>query len=454
MENGFWVFYNKITRKNETAPGFIKKTSSVKEERIMKRKMISLLLCAAMVLPCISVQAEGEKKQLKFAVFSEDAELEFFEDCVAEYNEIQDEVEIVLEQMPQEDYRGAKLATAFASGEGPDIFYAYPGMFLKYASAGTMQPLNDYIDPAVLEDFSEASLEACTVDGELLALPYESELLGLYYNKELLEAAGIEPPTTWDELYEAAAALTTDSCYGFTMEATDTGHQLFEWYPFLWMTGNEVFKDRELALNEEGVIANFELKRKMFEEGYANINPSRHNSDIGMLCEGETAMQLCGTWAISQIEDGYPEMVDKIGVVPLPLAEGATPTTVAGGWKLCANSNSEYADEAAEFVVWMFGSEDNSRMTRWCTDVKFAYAPRKSVTADGEELYHEGLRGVFTDQVYGTEIPELRLPAELTETMGELLQTVYFDSSVSIEDAIAIAEEEVKEFMSTYDGAL
>ena len=27
----------------------------------MKRKAISLLLCAAMLVPCVSVQAEGEK---------------------------------------------------------------------------------------------------------------------------------------------------------------------------------------------------------------------------------------------------------------------------------------------------------------------------------------------------------------------------------------------------------
>ena len=420
----------------------------------MKRKAISLLLCAAMLVPCVSVQAEGEKKQLKFAVFSENLELEFFEDCIAEYNELQDEVEIVLEQMPQDDYRGAKLATAFASGEGPDIFYSYPGMFLKYASAGTMQSLNDYIDPAVLDDFLEPAIDACTVNGEILALPYELEQVGLYYNKEVLAEAGIEPPTTWAELYDATAALTTDTRYGYTMETVKGGHQLFEWYPFLWMTGNEVFKDGKLALNEPGVIENFELKRKMFEEGYANINPSRSNTDIGMLCEGETAMQLMGTWGISQIKNRYPEMEEKIGVVPIPVSEGGTPTTVAGGWKLCANANSDYAEEAAKFVVWMFGSEDNSKTARWCTEVKFAYSPRKSVTADHEEFYHEGLKGVFTDNILGTEIPELRLPAEISDTLQDLLQTVYFDTSISVEDAIAIAEEEVNDFLSTYDGAL
>lgn len=149
----------------------------------MKKRLLSIILCAAMVVPGMAVRADGEKKQLRFSVFHTDGELQFWKDCVEEYNELQDDVEIVIEEIPQEDYRGAKLATAFASGEGPDIFYAYPGMFLKYASAGTMLPLNDYIEPEVLEDFSETSLEAVTVDGQILALPFEMELLGLYYNK-------------------------------------------------------------------------------------------------------------------------------------------------------------------------------------------------------------------------------------------------------------------------------
>ena len=258
------------------------------------------------------------KKQLRFSVFHTDGELQFWKDCVEEYNELQDDVEIVIEEIPQEDYRGAKLATAFASGEGPDIFYAYPGMFLKYASAGTMLPLNDYIEPEVLEDFSETSLEAVTVDGQILALPFEMELLGLYYNKEVFAEANIEPPTTWEELYEAAKELTTDSRYGYTMQTVKGGHQLFEWYPHLWMTGNNVFNESgdKAALNNEGVLSYLELMRKMYEEGYANINPSRDNTEIGMLCEGETAMQIEGSWGITQMRDQYPEMMDKIGIVP------------------------------------------------------------------------------------------------------------------------------------------
>lgn len=423
----------------------------------MKKKVISLLLCAAMAMSsmCVSAKADGDKKELKFWVFHSDQELQFFQDCVDQYNTEQDEVEVVLEQIPWDDYNGTKMVTAFASGEGPDVFLTAPGLFLKYASSDALMPLNDYISPEVLEDFSESSIEGVSVDGEILAIPFEMELLGLWYDKTALSEAGVEVPTTWDELYEAAKALTTDSRYGFTMETAKGTHQLFEWYPFLWQTGNNVYTEEKdaAALNKEDVIENLELKRQMFEEGCANIKPSRANTEIGMLCEGETAMQLNGTWAISQMKNNYPDKVEDIGVAPIPVSATGEAASVAGGWKICANANSEYAEEAAKFAVWMFG-DSPERMEKWCTDIKFAFAPRHSIIEANEELYHDGLNGEFTDNILGTEQPEMRLPVEVSSILQDMLQSAYFDTSVSVEDAVSLAEESINDFLSSYDGAL
>lgn len=421
----------------------------------MKKRLLSIILCAAMALPGMAVQAEGEKEELKFWVFHSDKELEFFQSCVDQYNSEQSNVEVVLEQIPWDDYNGTKMATAFASGEGPDVFLVAPGLFLKYANSDVLMPLNDYIKPEVLEDFSESSIEGVSVDEQILAIPFEMELFGLYYDKAALEEANVEVPKTWDELYEAAKALTTDSRYGFTMETVKGTHQLFEWYPFLWQTGNDVYNEDKTAaaLNQEGVLKNLEIKRKMFEEGYANIKPSRGNTEIGMLCEGETAMQINGTWAISQMQNNYPEMIEQIGVAPLPVADNGEASSVAGGWKICANANSENAEEAAKFAVWMFG-DDPARMEQWCTETKFAFAPRQSIVDANEEVYQQGLCEEFTNNILGTEQPEKRLPAEVSTILQDMLQSAYFDTSVSLEDTVALAEESINDFLSSYDGAL
>ena len=47
-----------------------------------------------------------------------------------------------------------------------------------------------------------------TVDGATYGIPYYSHAQVMWYRTDLLEQAGLEVPTTWDELYDAAVALT------------------------------------------------------------------------------------------------------------------------------------------------------------------------------------------------------------------------------------------------------
>lgn len=397
---------------------------------------------------------DGNVTEMTFWDFHEKDELTFFQNAVDEYNAANADVQIKLVTMTSDDYRGTKMATAFASGTGPDIFEVFPGSFLKYANAGVLAPLNDAISDEVLADFSPSSIEAVTVNDEILAIPFEIELLGVYYDVDALAEAGVEPPKTWNELKDAAAKLTTDTRSGYSMHVTKGGHQLFEWYPFLWQVGGSIYNEdgTAAALNQPGIIENLKLKRELFETGSANVKPSRDNTDIGILGDGEAAIQLNGSWAISGLERDYPDK--NVKVIPIPVAEGGSPASVAGGWKMCANKTSPNADKAVEFVTWMFAGDDNSRMVDWCTSVKFAHPPRQSVIESMEEIFNKGLRAAFTNEIYGTEQAEMRLPPEISAILEDMLQACYFDTSVSVEDEILKAEEKINEFLATYDGAL
>lgn len=206
------------------------------------------------------------------------------------------------------------------------------------------------------------------------------------------------------------------------------------------------------GLNTPGVIEGFQLWRDMFKNGSANIKPSRDAFAIDILCEGETAMQFNGTWAIGTIEEKYPD--SNIGVVPYPLPEGGSPSSVAGGWKMVANAGSSNMDEACKYAVYVFGDEDSQNMLEWCTELKFAYPPRKSVVESGSEIYNQGLRAAFTNDIYGTERPELSLPPEVLEIVMDLVQTAWFDTSVSVEDAVEHADKQINDFIASYDGVL
>ena len=445
--------------------------------KFMKR-VLTGLLAAAMVVGCASCSSDGgnssapesaggestasqaesqdensgEKAQITFWTFHTNKEKEFMASLPEKYKEVNSNVEVTYENFPEEDYMGSKLTTAFAADSGPDVFVMSPGDFLKYANSGVAMDLTSYFSDEIKEDFLPSSLDAMTVDGKIMGIPFEIELLGLYYNKDILEEAGVQPPKTWDELVEATRTLTNGDVAGMIVEPTKGYYQNFNWYPFLWQTGSNVLdpETKKGTFTGEGVEQALKLWADLVEAGAPTKLSIPLTNNIDLMGGGQVAMQICGTWAVPTLEKDYPDA--NIGLVPLPLPDGGTAATCAGGWKMLVNAKSEHANEAAEFAMWAF-AEDIDLPLQWCTEVKFAYSPRKSVVEAGDEIYSKGLRQVFTDEIYDSAIGEPRYPSEIVNAVGDALQSVMLNGA----DPAAAAQEandKIDKFLSTYEGSL
>lgn len=385
-------------------------------------------------------EASGEKVKLQFWDFHTEAEEEFFRKMVDEYNKSQDQVEIEYSTYNQTDYTTTKLPTGFASGAGPDIYMISPGDFMKFAKSGLMADLTPYFPEGSKEDFLPASLEAVTVDGKIMALPYELETLGLYYNEKMLNDAGLAVPKTWDELYTTAKALTTDKVSGLILPPDKGPYMNFIWYPFLWQLGGNVLSEdgSKSTFNTPEAAKALDYWGRFFQEGISPAKLQKGPFEIDHLGEETAAMQIVGTWAVNRAEEVFPDVPIKLA--PLPLPEGGTPATAAGGWKFAVNGKGDHVEEAAKFIMWVF-AEDPARALEWCTEVKFAYSPRQSVVDQGKEIYSKGMRQVFTDDIYSSAIPEPRYPSEVLDVVGDAMQKVMFGQK---DGAAAAAEADAK----------
>lgn len=373
---------------------------------------------------------------------SDGNEGEFFTAKIEEYEELNPDVDIIQTNVPIDDYTGSKLTTAFATGEGPDLFSVSPGTINTFIDTGITMPLNEYYTEEILADYSEESIADVTVDGDIVAVPFEQDLMALFYDIDAFEEAGIEPPQTWDEMITAAEQLATESTSGITYDMTKGAYGNFSFSPFVWQGGGDFFEDNQSMLNTEPVINALELWKTMADNGSANLKPSRFASDVGILGDKETAMWVGGSFGIKALETDYPDA--NIGVIPLPIPEGGQPMSVAGGWKLVVNSQSDVSSEAAEFLQWLFLDEDAERSTEWNTEAKFSYSPRQSVIDNAEEVYQEGLRASFTNEIYGTERPELSMEPEVADIIGDMIQDALF--TMSPEEAAAKADERLQQY--------
>lgn len=415
----------------------------------MKKKII---LVVAIVFLTVTLGACGKKGaasddgkvELEYwnHWVSDGGEAKFFNKKIKEYEKKNPNIKIVQKNISIDDYTGTKLTTAFATGDGPDIFSASPGTINTFIESGINYPLDDYFSDDVLEDYSKESIKDVTKDGKIIAAPFEQDLMALFYNKDMFVKAGIQPPKTWDEMITAAKKLNNEKVSGITYDLTKGAYGNFSFMPFVWQGGGDFFEGKKSQLNTPSVINALTLWKKMVDDKSANLKPSRPASDVGILGDEETAMWIGGSFGIKALEDDYSDK--NIGVVPLPIPKDGKPTSVAGGWKLVVNKQSKHPKEAAKFVKWLFLSKDPKNSIEWNTEVKFSYSPRKSVIKEAEAIYQKGLRAEFTNDVYGTERPELSMDPKVADIIGDMIQEALY--SKTPEEAAKDADKKLKDY--------
>lgn len=283
-----------------------------------------------------------------------------FNVMVDAFNASQDEIHV--EYVVQEDMI-TKFLTASTAGDAPDIMFWDRWRTALYAPRSVMMPINDYMerDGVSADEFYSEAIRELSWDGNIYGLPLTVDARALFYNKTLLEEAGLEPPTTWEELEEVAKALTVwdgDRLEraGFSMQ--DVG--LFNLY--LQQAGGQIVTDDCSATNfnnEQGLtVLNFwdkllnedKVYQVGFEEGLGN------ESDA--FVTGNVAMLYTGPWMISTYKT-YGQDLD-FGIVPPPAGPNGDRGTLMGGFGLVIPTAAEHPDEAWEFMKWWLAQPENA----------------------------------------------------------------------------------------------
>lgn len=373
--------------------------------------------------------------------WTQEAEVAFLEKYIEEYNNSQDKYHVSFLAIPFEEYTTTKLASAFATNQAPDVFECSPAIINQYLDAGVCEPLDDILTDDIKKDFTDAAFDLLSRDGKIYGIPLDGDLVALYYNKEILKEKGVEPPTTWEELKEAAAKLNTDDYAGYTFEVSKGDWQCFTFYPFVWMQGGNLFTEEGMAnLNSEEVVNALQLWKDLLDSGNCNETPGRSVSDISILTNGETAMQINGTWSVFRADP------DKYGVVPLPAAtESGDTASVAGGWNVMVSNQSseEKIAGAKDFISWMWLNVNH--VTEFNTEAKFSYNMRKSVIEAGGEVYRSNDNAiVFSDEVFQKSKPEIALSGEAKEIVANMIQDALYNMSAKE------AADKAQESMSQY----
>lgn len=363
---------------------------------------------------------------------------------VKQWNEDNPDLQVNFELIPYNDYLTNRLPTAFATNSAPDIYMISAGSFLKYARAGYMLPLDDYISSELKNDLTQESLEVATYNNKILGIPIEHEPVALFYNKEVFKKQGLKPPTTWEELENCAKQLQSDVMSGICLPTQVNDYQNFIFYTFLVQEAtNSSYAMTVTDFATSGTKA-LNLWRSLAKYNYTLGTNVEMPSDIYPFATGKSAMQVCGFWAVNSLNKYYPDL--DYGIVPVPNPEGDHNVSVYGGWYQSVNPDSEYAKEAAEFTIWMWG-DDTSRPYEWCTEASTKVPARKSVIEKNRDIFYEGINSLFTKDILPSAVPEPRYPVEISNIISNAIQDAMY-SEKDINEIAKAAEDEMNKYIS------
>ncbi|HEX2060091.1 MAG TPA: sugar ABC transporter substrate-binding protein [Thermoanaerobaculia bacterium] len=295
-----------------------------------------------------------------------------------------------------------KLTTQVAGGNPPDVAFMDASAVEQFASREALVNLDGYIagsDVIVEDDYIEGFKQAAVFEDSLYGLPFDGETTGLFYRTDLFEAAGIEePPATWEEFEEAAAALTDKAKkqYGFIVFAPEA---YYYWYPWLWQAGGDLLNEdqTEVAFDDEAG-----QEAADFYTGLAKYSPPDYynsNSWDGRVAfaSGKVAMYMAGSWFGGEMKVSFPEITDKWDVAPLPEGPAGCATTLAGD-VLAIFAQSDKQDAAWLWIEYL-SRDENMKTWTYGSETSTLLPPRQSLLDDPELGKHNPWLEGFADNM-------------------------------------------------------
>lgn len=243
---------------------------------------------------------------------------------------------------PQPEYDTA-LQASLVGGDPPDIFYINSDKLPDLAAAGAIQPVPEgaITDP---DDVYPSLRAAFSYDDVWYCPPKDFSTLALVYNTAALAEAGVEPPTTMEELAAAAAALTNDQHVGLGL-----GPALDRAGVFLLAEGGYIVSEdaTEMTLDSDANRAALQFLADLFAAGHAdtpaNLEAGWTGEALGL---GKAAMVIEGNWIVNYLAESFPDL--EYGVVEIPAGAAGNATYA---FTVCYGVAAEAADAAASWAA-------------------------------------------------------------------------------------------------------
>ncbi|SEL97900.1 ABC transporter substrate-binding protein [Halomonas caseinilytica] len=386
----------------------------------LRRSYLMAAMAAASSLTSGVAVADTTVNVLRVEV--SDAEKQYYNEVVAEYEARHPDVNVEFDYIANEAYK-TRLPTLLQSDQRPDIFYSWGGEGLRdKVNAGFVRDLTEPMQEGWQVLYPDSAVSPFTLDGRIYGAPLYATVVGFWANTALTEQAGIdvEAIETWEQLENAVVTLREAGITPVVVGAKDGWPMHFYWgYLATRLAGGNGIEAAKAG--EEGGFTNEDFVRagEMLQE-FAELDPfqsgfmtTTYERASGMFGDGEAALHLMGDWDYlpskerSVSGEGVPD--EDLAFIRFPeIPGGAGNAHSFGGMNGFAVTQGA-PDEAIDFLRFLL-NEDNQReaarrgifvpVAKGSEEALMTPYARKVADILADSSFHQ----VFLDQALGTSV--------------------------------------------------
>ncbi|MCM1040295.1 MAG: sugar ABC transporter substrate-binding protein [Ruminococcus sp.] len=340
------------------------------------KKIVSLLLSVVMAFSAVSCgAAEKEEKTVAdeslsgeitfWHSFVQGARMEAVERAVAKFEEKYPNVTLNVETMSWSDFK-VRWKEGMENGNLPDISTACNMYEVEeLVNAGILQPADEVVDAIGRDRFSDNVLSELTHGDQVYGVPYYSHAYVMWYRKDLLDAKGISVPSTWEELYEAACAVTDkeQGIYGCPVSMSPKDFvSAINLHMYVQSGGGSLLNDDMTAnLTSDLALEGIRYWVKMYED----CSPRETVDDTVMeqaarFYEGKTAFDFNSGFHISGVAGSREDLLSSISCAPLPRMneEDEYYSAIVTHIPLVIYKDAENVEICKKFMEFLFEEEN------------------------------------------------------------------------------------------------
>jgi len=289
---------------------------------------------------------------------------QWWADFADEFNQAHDNINLNVEVVSWNDIYTV-VNTRLANNSAPDILNI--DVFADYQADGLLLPAKDYVSDETYAKLYPAFLDQSDVEGTIWAIPDLASARAMYYNVDILEAAGVEVPTTWDELKAACEKIKAYDSeiypWGIDM-TTDEGQAAFAYY--IWNNGGDfIDADGNWTLNSPENVEAIEYAIDLVNAGLTNSDPATDTRyDLqDMFGAGKVAMMIGPNSIPTYIADGGSTI--NYAFAPIP-TNGGNASVSAGVMDRFMCFDNGHSPEKIEAIKTFFDFfYDDARYSEW-----------------------------------------------------------------------------------------